>query len=151
MRLVFALALASFIVPLSFPETCDASHPITRTVYMYALILDDCTLDGKTLRKERHSDWGYYVTISHGIEFGSDVDSRWMRIEFQYFQKTKDVEFTVYSSRISRIGDWTKLVTFRKKIDPKEMKFDETATWPVVTFEKEKLKLKFRFFLQKAR
>ncbi len=146
-RIMIIVLLVLFVISAdSF-----SSDPITRTIHKYGLILDECLLHGKPLRKERKGDWGYFVTISHGIEFGSDIDSRWLRIEFQVFRKTKEVEFTVYSSTASRMGKWNEMVTFRRKIEKKDLDFKYSSTWPVICFENDDLKLKFRFFLTKAR
>jgi hypothetical protein len=128
-----------------------ASDPLTRTVYKYGLILDECVLDGKPLKKDSKGDWGYYVTISHGVDFGSDVDSRWLRVEFQYFPEKKHIEFTIYSSTMSRQGEWKEVVGFRTKLEEKKMDFESADTWQVITFEHEKIKLKFRFYHVKVR
>jgi hypothetical protein len=128
-----------------------AAEPITRSVYKYGLILDTCELGGKTLRKERPGDWGYYCTIAHAVVFGSDVDSRWLRIEFQYFRRIKEAEFTIYESRSSRIGKWTELVSFRKAVEKEGMEFATSETWPVISFENDEVRLKFKFFLEKIR
>ena len=149
-RFSISASVVLFLMVVLSPDA-SASDPITRTIHKYGLIIDECLLDGKPLRKERKGDWGYFVTISHGVEFGSDVDSRWLRIEFQVFRKTKEVEFTGYSSAFSRMGKWDELVTFRRKIENEDADFLHSNTWPVVSFESKDLKLKFRFFLKKVR
>jgi len=144
-------AFAVLLLTVVLSPDASASDLITRTIYKYGLIIDECLLDGKPLRKERPGDWGYFVTISHGVEFGSDVDSRWLRIEFQVFRKTKEVEFTVYSSAYSRMGKYDELVVFRRKMENEDADFVDSKTWQVISFENKDLKLKFRFFLKKVR
>lgn len=140
--------IASFVVVqgLSYPAA-----PLTRTVYKYGIILDECILEGKSLKRDSTGDWGYYITISHGVDFGSDIDSRWLRIEFQYFPEKKHLEFTVYSSTMSRQGEWNEVVGFQVKLQEKKMDFKSADTWQVISFENEKIKLKFKFFHEKAR
>ena len=128
-----------------------AADPLMRTPYKYGLLLDKCTLDGKPLKKERPGDWGYYITISHEVVFGSDVDSRWLRIVFQYFKKTNEVEFTLYSSPFSRMGKWDELVTFRRQIKNDKTDFTQSSTWDVITFENKNIDISFKFFISKAR
>ena len=103
---------ALFIMFMMFVFTTDfifPAEPITRTVYKYGIIIEECVLDGRALKKDSTGDWGYYITISHGVDFGSDIDSRWIRIEFQYFPEKNHLDFTVYSSTMSRQGCWLRL------------------------------------------
>ena len=151
MKRYFTLSGFVLLIVLVLSASVSATEPLTRTPYKYGLILDSCVLDGKALRKERPGDWGYYITISHEIVFGSDIDSRWLRIVFQYFKKTSDVEFTVYSSSVSRIGEWKEVVTFRRKIDADDMDFKYSSTWPVISFKNDDLQIEFKFYLKKAR
>jgi hypothetical protein len=147
----FAFLIGSFVIIFALPQIDGASDPLTRTVHKYGLILDECILDGKPLKKDSKGAWGYYVTISQGVDFGSDIDSRWLRIEFQYFPEKKHIEFTIYSSTVSRQGKWEEIVGFRTKLEEKKMDFESADTWQVIAFENEKIKLKFKFFHAKAR
>ena len=144
-------AFLALLVVFALHTESDAKDPLTRTVYKYGLILDECILEGRTLKKDSKGDWGYYITLSHGVDFGSDVDSRWLRIEFQYFPEKKLIEFTVYSSTMSRQGEWKQVVGFRTKLDDKKMNFESADTWQVISFENDTIKLEFRFFHLKAR
>ena len=145
LSIMIAAAIAAITTSV-FP-----SEPLTRTVYKYGLVLDECILDGKPLKKDSTGDWGYYITISHGIDFGSDIDSRWLRIEFQYFPEKKHLEFTVFSSTMSRQGEWKEVVGFRTKFEDRKMDFKSADTWQTISFENDRLKVKFRFFHVKVR
>lgn len=144
--LLFITIFCVIILDMSF-----ASEPITRTVYKYGIIIEECILDGRALKKDSTGDWGYYITISHGVDFGSDIDSRWLRIEFQYFPEKNHLDFTVYSSTMSRQGEWNEVVGFRVKLQEKKMDFKSADTWQVISFENERIKIKFKFFHAKVR